>query len=155
MSIIAENTTEKRDVYPVFRGLTELGISNVDLAEALSTSPAAVSAWRSGEVKMPARLIAFLTLMLDALVERKGTEAAVITSIFPGAHQASKIRTVRARDNLQQQQAFNCGFDRSHMEAGLRLFLNWRNRNLFAKRDFVNVERGPATRMGQLGAVAT
>ena len=155
MSIIAETTTENRDVYPVFRGLSELGVSNMDLAEALAATPAAVTAWRNGEVRMPARLVAFLTLMLDALVERKGSEAAVISSMFSGVAGASRIRTVRARDNLQQQQAFNCGFDRTHMEAGLRLFLHWRNRKLFANREFVNVERGPAAEIGHLGAVAT
>lgn len=155
MTIIAESTTEKRDVYPVFRGLTELGVSDADLAEALAASPAAVSAWRSGEARMPARLVAFLTLILDALIERKGAEASVVSSMFPGFIVPGQIRTVRARDNLQQQQAFNCGFDRAHMEAGLRLFMNWRNRKLFADRRFVGVERGQSADIGHLGAVAT
>ena len=80
MTIIAESTTENRDVYPVFRGLTELGLSTADLARALGASPAAVAAWRCGDDRMPARLIAFLTLVLDALVDRKGSEAVVATS---------------------------------------------------------------------------
>jgi hypothetical protein len=155
MTIIAENTTEKRDVYPVFRGLTEMGVTTADLADALSTSPSAVDAWRSGEARMPARLIAFLTLILDSLVDRKGAEAAVVASMFPGVGASGQIRTVRARDNLQQQQAFNCGFDRAHMESGLRLFMNWRNRNLFASRRFVGVERGKAADIGHLGVVAS
>lgn len=155
MTIIAEITTEKRDVYPVFRGLTELGVSNADLAEVLEASPAAVAAWRSGEARMPARLIAFLTLILDSLVERKGSEAAVTASMFPGLPEAGQIRTVRARDNLQQQQAFNCGFDRAHMESGLRLFLNWRNRKVFTDTRFVGVERGRAADIGHLGVAAT
>lgn len=155
MTIIVENATEKRDVYPVFRGLAELGISDVDLAEVLDASPAAVSAWRVGDARMPARLIAFLTLILDSLVERKGTEAAVTASMFPGLSVPGQIRTVRARDNLQQQQAFNCGFDRAHMEAGLRLFLNWRNRKVFTSTRFVGVERGLTAETGQLGVAAT
>ena len=155
MTIIAERATEKRDVYPVFRGLTELGVSNTDLAEALGTTPASVTAWRTGEARMPARLIAFLTLVLDSLVERKGAEASVTASMFPGMTAPGQIRTVRARDNLQQQQAFNCGFDREHMEAGLRLFLNWRNRKVFTDTRFVGVERGRAADIGHLGVAAT
>tara|TARA_R110002072_G_scaffold18492_2_gene69221 strand:- start:299 stop:766 length:468 start_codon:yes stop_codon:yes gene_type:complete len=155
MTIITEYTTEKRDVYPVFRGLTELGVSNTDLAEALTTSPASVSSWRTGETRMPAHLVAFLTLILDSLVERKGSEASVAASMFPGLPAPGQIRTVRARDNLQQQQAFNCGFDRVHMEAGLRLFLNWRNRMVFTNTRFVGVERGRAADIGHLGVAAT
>lgn len=155
MTIIVENATEKRDVYPVFRGLSELGISDADLAEALDASPAAVMAWRVGDARMPARLIAFLTLILDSLVERKGSEAAVTASMFPGMAVPGQIRTVRARDNLQQQQAFNCGFDRAHMESGLRLFLNWRNRKVFTSTRFVGVERGLAAETGHLGVAAT
>ncbi|PIW30051.1 MAG: hypothetical protein COW30_03260 [Rhodospirillales bacterium CG15_BIG_FIL_POST_REV_8_21_14_020_66_15] len=155
MTSIAESAAEKRDVYPVFRGLTELGVSNADLAQALSTSPAAVTAWRSGESRMPARLIAFLTLILDALVERRGAESAVVGSLFQGLNEAGQTRILRARDNLQQQQAFNCGFDRAQMEAGLRLFLSWRNRNVFAGRRFAGVERGQAADIGRLDMVAT
>jgi hypothetical protein len=155
MTIILENAAEKRDVYPVFRGLTELGLSNADLAEVLETSPAAVNAWRIGDVRMPARLVAFLTLILDSLVERKGSEASVSASMFPGMSTPGQIRTVRARDNLQQQQAFNCGFDRAHMESGLRLFLNWRNRKVFTNTRFVSVERGQAADIMHLGVAAT
>jgi transcriptional regulator with XRE-family HTH domain len=155
MTIIAESTTENRDVYPVFRGLTELGLSTADLARALGASPAAVAAWRSGEDRMPARLVAFLTLILDALVDRKGSEATIATSMFPNIALPGQIRTVRARDNLQQQQAFNCGFDRAHMESGLRLFLNWRNRKVFTDTRFVGVERGRAADIGHLGVAAT
>ena len=151
MTIIAESTTENRDVYPVFRGLTELGLSTADLARALGASPAAVAAWRRGEDRMPARLIAFLTLVLDALVDRKGSEAAVVTSMFPHMDIPGQIRTVRARDNLQQQQAFNLGFDRGHMEDGLRLFLNWRNRKLFNDNRMVGVARGRSVDNDRLG----
>jgi len=155
MTIIAKSAAEKRDVYPVFRGLTELSVSNTDLAEVLATSLASVSAWRTGETRMPAHLVAFLTLILDSLVERKGAEASVAASMFPGLSAPGQIRTVRARDNLQQQQAFNCGFDRVHMEAGLRLFLNWRNRKVFTNTRFVGVERGRAADIGHLGVAAT
>ena len=66
-----------------------------------------------------------------------------------------QIRTVRARDNLQQQQAFNCGFDKAHMDAGLRLFQRWRDRKLFADHRFVGAERGRAFDMVQAEAMAT
>tara|TARA_Y100000813_G_scaffold162201_1_gene122813 strand:+ start:201 stop:668 length:468 start_codon:yes stop_codon:yes gene_type:complete len=155
MTIIAETTTEQRDVYPVFRGLSELGLSTADLAMAMSASQTDVAAWRSGEERMPARLIAFLTLILDALIERRGTEATVAASFFPEMAKPGQIRTVRARDNLQQQQAFNCGFDKAHMDAGLRLFQRWRDRKLFADHRFVGAERGRAFDMVQAEAMAT
>lgn len=155
MTAIAETATEPRDVYPVFRGLSELGLSTADLATVMSASQADVVAWRSGQERMPARLLAFLTLMLDALVERRGTEAAVAASFFPLMAKPGQIRTVRARDNLQQQQAFNCGFDKRHMDAGQRLFQNWRDRKLFADHRFVGAERGRAFEMAQAEALAT
>ena len=67
--------------------------------------------------------------------------------------QREHVRQMKAleEDNLQQQQAFNLGFDRGHMEEGLRLFLNWRNRKLFNDNRMLGVARGRSVDNDRLG----
>lgn len=126
MSEAAEIRTKNRTAFPVFRGLNELRVSDAELAEALDAPVSDVAAWRAGVVRMPGRVAAFLTLILDAMVDRQGGDA-----IFLGAKSAVPFeKLMRARDSLQQQQAFNLGLAREDLVDGLRLFDDWLTRKV-------------------------
>lgn len=125
--------TKNRTAYPVFRGLDELSVSDADLAKALEAQPAEVTAWRTGAARVPGRIATFLTLVLDALVERRGSELSYAGGLFAGTARTETENLVRARDSLQQQQAFNLALEFEDVREGLCLFNQWRRRNVFGR----------------------
>lgn len=125
--------TKNRTAYPVFRGLDELSVSDTDLAKALDAQPAEVTAWRTGAVRVPGRVAAFLTLVLDALVERRGSELSYAGGLIAADGRMGTDCLLRARDSLQQQKAFNLALEPGDVQDGLRLFNQWRRRNVFGR----------------------
>jgi len=133
MTDTALTRTENRTAYPVFRGLDELSITDADLAKALDAQPADVTAWRTGAARVPGHITTFLTLVLDALVERRGSEMSYAGGLIAAGARTATKNLARARDNLQQQQAFNLALELEDVQVGLRLFNVWRQRNVFER----------------------
>lgn len=145
---------QNRTAYPVFNGLTELRVSDADLAEALNATLADVVAWRDGIVRMPGRVVAFLTLVLDALVDRKSVERVYVWPLMGGGGAVPETNLIRARDSLQQQQAFNLALARHDLNDGLRLFRSWCARKVAGSQAHDLAERLFLHGMDRSGAIA-
>lgn len=130
MDTEAKRKTRVNDVYPMFRGLTELGVTECRMAEAMAASQAQVSAWRRGTTRMPTHLVSFMTEFLDGLVEQRRAVASYLAPMARGNDLAERQRVRRALDGLQQQRVFNRAFPGREIFDGLRLFQDWRRRKV-------------------------
>jgi len=106
---------------PVFAGLEKAGLAGKEIAEIAGVTPPTVSKWRCGRVRVPSRILIFLTLVLANRIEEM--EAVADRPTGWGAPDGSTLAAVC--DLLGRQERLNRLLPAEAVHEGARMFRHW------------------------------
>lgn len=113
------------DIGPVFRGLTDGGISGKALANMLGVAPSTISKWRRGGARPTGAAIQFLTLMLADQIRSKERTLDAMENVPLAWRLGRESELAAMRQALATQEAINSVLPATAVRDGARMFKEW------------------------------
>lgn len=113
------------DVGPVFRGLSDAGMSGRGVAQILGVAPSTISKWRRGNVPAPGDVVQFLTLILADLIRDKERTLDAMDGAPLAWRLGRESELAAMRQSLAQQETLNATLTAPAVRDGARLFKEW------------------------------
>lgn len=113
------------DIGPVFRGLTDGGISGKALAHMLDVAPSTISKWRRGSARPTGAAIQFLTLMLADQIRSKERTLDAMENVPLAWRLGRESELAAMRQALSSQEAINSILPATAVRDGARMFKEW------------------------------
>lgn len=113
------------DIGPVFRGLTDGGISGKALAHMLDVSPSTISKWRRGSARPSGAAIQFLTLMLADQIRSKERTLDAMEDVPLAWRLGRESELAAMRQALATQEGINSILPAAAVRDGARIFKAW------------------------------
>lgn len=113
------------DIGPVFRGLTDGGISGKALAHMLGVAPSTISKWRRGSARPTGAAIQFLTLMLADQIRSKERTLDAMENVPLAWRLGRESELAAMRQALAMQETINSILPATAVRDGARMFKEW------------------------------
>lgn len=113
------------DIGPVFRGLTDGGISGKALAHMLDVAPSTISKWRRGSARPSGPAIQFLTLMLADQIRSKERTLDAMEGVPLAWRLGRESELAAMRQALATQESINSILPPTAVRDGARIFKTW------------------------------
>lgn len=113
------------DIGPVFRGLTDGGISGKALAHMLDVAPSTISKWRRGSARPSGAAIQFLTLMLADQIRSKERTLDAMEDVPLAWRLGRESELAAMRQALATQETINSILPATAVRDGARIFKGW------------------------------
>lgn len=113
------------DIGPVFRGLTDGGISGKALANMLDVAPSTISKWRRGSARPSGPAIQFLTLMLADQIGSKERTLDAMENVPLAWRLGRESELAAMRQALATQESINSILPATAVRDGARIFKDW------------------------------
>lgn len=113
------------DIGPVFRGLTDGGISGKALAHMLDVAPSTISKWRRGSAKPSGPAIQFLTLMLADQIRSKERTLDAMEDVPLAWRLGRESELAAMRQALATQETINSILPATAVREGALIFKEW------------------------------
>lgn len=113
------------DIGPVFRGLTDGGISGKALAHMLDVAPSTISKWRRGSARPSGPAIQFLTLMLADQIRSKERTLDAMEDVPLAWRLGRESELAAMRQALATQESINTILPATAVRDGARIFKEW------------------------------
>ncbi len=118
------------EIGPVFRGLTDGGVTGKQLAKTLGVAPSTISKWRRGAAPAPGDVVQFLTLMLADLIQDKERTLDAMDHAPLAWRLGRESELAALRQALARQEVINRTLAGASVRDGARMFKNWLEKSM-------------------------